>query len=155
MAYKIFTIPIQDDASGTDDLNHFLRSHRILRVTPSLVDAGCDSVWSFLVEYRDLQPSSAAPTGSKSKARIDYREVLSPEDFSVFSRLRDWRRDVSQRESIPAYTVFDNEQLATMVTSKANTRAAIAAIPGVGEARVEKYADSVLAILAAVRSAPS
>lgn len=130
MAYKTFMASVQDDGAATDALNQFLRSHRILRVTPSLIDAGRDSFWSFLVEYHEPRSAPNAPMSSKSKARVDYRDVLSAEDFSVFARLRDWRRDVSQRESIPAYTVFDNEQLATIVTSKANTRAAIAAIPG-------------------------
>jgi hypothetical protein len=47
--------------------------------------------------------------------REDYREVLSPEEFVVFSKLREVRKQFAEKESVPAYTIFTNEQLAEMV----------------------------------------
>lgn len=151
MAYRTFSLPVRDDGSAAEELNQFLRSHRILQVTSHCVTEGPNSFWSFLVEYHD--PASPQPprASMKSKSRIDYRDVLSAEDFAVFSRLRDWRRDVSQREAIPAYTVFDNDQLARMVTTRTSTKAELAAIQGIGQARLDKYGDSVLAFLASIR----
>jgi hypothetical protein len=52
----------------------------------------------------------ALPPGGRPK--IDYKDVLKPEEFEVFSRLRDWRKSVAEKEAVPGYTVLTNEQLA-------------------------------------------
>jgi len=40
--------------------------------------------------------------------------------------------------------VFTNEQLADMVKKRVSTKAALKEIEGVGESRIEKYAEAVL-----------
>lgn len=79
--------------------------------------------------------------------RIDYKEVLSTEEFSVFSQLRDIRKQISQVEAVPVYTVFTNEQLAQAVQLRCRTKADLARIEGIGEVRIEKYADHILPLL--------
>ena len=81
------------------------------------------------------------------RGKVDYREVLSPEDFAVFARLRQARKEIAQAEAVPVYTVFTNEQLAQMVQSRATTRAALEKVAGVGDARIGKYGERVLEIL--------
>jgi hypothetical protein len=49
---------------------------------------------------------------------VDYKEVLNEADFAVFSRLRDLRKVIAEKEAVPAYAIFTNEQLAAMVTGK-------------------------------------
>ena len=78
---------------------------------------------------------------------MDYKEVLKPEEFEVFSRLREWRKAAAEKEGVPVYTVLTNEQLAQMVQKKVSTKAALKEIEGVGEARVEKYGEAVLRVL--------
>ena len=51
--------------------------------------------------------------------------MLKPEEFEVFSRLRDWRKGVAEKEGVPVYVVFTNEQLAEMVKKKVGTKAAL------------------------------
>ena len=70
---------------------------------------------------------------------MDYREVLPPQDFAVFVKLRDLRKELAQAESVPVYLIFTNEQLAQMVQGKVETKAALEKIEGIGEARLEKY----------------
>ena len=73
-----------------------------------------NSFWTFCVEY--LESAPAAPRRRASKLpKVDYKEVLKPEEFEVFSRLRDWRKGVAEKEGVPVYVVFTNEQLAEMV----------------------------------------
>ena len=43
---------------------------------------------------------------------VDYREVLKPEEFEMFSRLREWRKALAEKEGVPVYTLLTNEQLA-------------------------------------------
>ena len=148
MAFQFFTIPIRDDGRAVDELNAFLRSHRVLHVDRQWVDQGMNSCWTFCVDYWDAAENrQPAASGGKSRNRVDYREVLPPEQFAVFSRLRDWRKAVAQQESTPPYTIFDNQQLAQMVQKRVTSKQELLNIAGIGEARVEKYGAAVLELL--------
>lgn len=148
MAYAFFTIPIAAPEGPTAELNAFLRSHRILKVDRQWVDQGTSSLWSLCVEYLDGSGNSARADGQAGmRGKIDYKQVLPAEDFALFAKLRDARKEIAQAEAVPVYTIFTNEQLAQMVSSRATTRAALAKIEGIGAARIEKYGDRMLAIL--------
>jgi ATP-dependent DNA helicase RecQ len=68
----------------------------------------------------------------------------------VFESLKAWRLGVSKEAGVPAYVVFDNKTLALIATAKPGSRAALLAVPGVGPAKLSRYAEDVLQI---VRSA--
>ncbi len=80
---------------------------------------------------------------------MDYKEILKPEDFAVFARLRDLRKEIAQAEAVPVYTIFTNEQLAQMVQQKATSKTGLEKVAGVGDARIEKYGSRVLTVLQA------
>ena len=80
---------------------------------------------------------------------IDYREVLAEQEFAVFAKLRALRKTLAEREGLPAYALFTNDQLAAMVQQRATSTTALAAIEGVGKARVEKFGNAFLDILRA------
>jgi superfamily II DNA helicase RecQ len=150
MSYRFFVIPIRDEGSVTAELNGFLRSHRVLAVDRRWVDAGSESFWSFCVDYLEHSGGKSGPPivrNGAGRGKVDYREVLSPEDFAVFARLRQARKDIAQADAVPVYTVFTNEQLAQMVQARAATKSALEKIAGVGDARIEKYGERVLEIL--------
>src|SRR5262249_30687608 len=107
------------------------------------------SLWCLSVEYLDGAAPAEAPTrAAPNRGKTDYKEVMAPADFAVFAQLRDVRKAIAQAEAVPVYTIFTNEQLAQMVTTRATTKAALARIDGIGEARVTKYGEQVLAVLA-------
>ena len=56
---------------------------------------------------------SAAP--GEARGKVDYREVLSPEQFAAFVKLRALRQAIAKDEAVPVYVIFTNEQLAAMV----------------------------------------
>ena len=85
--------------------------------------------------------------------KVDYKDVLKPEEFEVFSRLGDWRKAVAEKEGVPVYTVFTNEQLAQMVQKQVNTKAGMKEVEGVGDARVEKYGEALVQLLATAAKA--
>jgi superfamily II DNA helicase RecQ len=149
MSFKFFVVPL-GSADAERELNSFLRSHKVLTVDRRRVDQGPSSFWSFCVDYLDhAAPASATPGGRPpgARAKVDYKELLTPEQFAVFARLRELRKEIAQAEAVPVYTVFTNEQLAEMVRRRVASKAALAKIDGVGEARVEKYGDRLLAVL--------
>ena len=163
MRMHFVTIPVFDSGAAQAELNRFLGGHRVLAVERQLVADGAGSAWAVCVSYVDRPgvsqagssgsaSSSATPPmiAAKGKARrgkVDYREVLEPADFELFARLRELRKTIAEREGVPAYAVFTNEQLAGLARARPRTLAAVGRIPGVGPARVEKYAKTFLAAL--------
>ncbi len=149
MSFKFFTVPIQDSGTAETELNGFLRSHRVLSVDRRWVEQGASSFWSFCIDY--LEHASGGPgqsrAGSPPRGKVDYKDVLSPEEFAVFARLREVRKEIAAVEAVPVYTIFTNEQLAQMVQAKAADRAALEKISGVGDARIEKYGARMLEVL--------
>jgi superfamily II DNA helicase RecQ len=78
---------------------------------------------------------------------VDYKELLSASDFALFSQLRDYRKSLAESEGKPVYTFFTNEQLAAIVQKKANSKAALKSIDGIGDAKIEKYGEAILKIM--------
>jgi superfamily II DNA helicase RecQ len=143
MQLKLFVLPVKNLAAAEAEMNAFLRGHRVLAVKKEFVSDGENSFWTFCVEYLDGAPAGASPVGSK-QPKVDYREVLKPEEFEVFSRLREWRKSQAEKEGVPVYVVLSNEQLAQMVQRRVTTKAGLKEIEGVGDARIEKYGDALL-----------
>jgi superfamily II DNA helicase RecQ len=149
MPFKFFTIPIHDPGQAEAELNGFLRSHKVLAVDRRWVEQGASSFWSFCVDYLETSSgggSDGRPAGQRGK--VDYKEVLTAEEFAVFARLREVRKEIAAAEAVPVYTIFTNEQLAQMVQAKAKDRAALEKIAGVGDARIDKYGARMLEVLA-------
>ena len=147
MQLKLFVLPIKNLGAAEAEMNGFLRGHQVLAVKKEFVPDGENSFWSFCVEYLDGAGAGALLPGGKLP-KEDYKEVLKPEEFEVFSRLRDWRKGVAEKEGVPVYVVLTNEQLAQMVQKKVNSKRGLKEIEGVGDARVEKYGEALLALLA-------
>jgi superfamily II DNA helicase RecQ len=155
MQLKLFTIPIKNVSEAEAEMNGFLRGHRVLAVKKEFVADGENSFWSFCVEY--LDGIAAASGGTASGARppkVDYRELLTPEEFELFSRLRDWRKAAAEKEGVPVYAVLTNGQLAQVVQKKITTKAGLKGIEGVGEARMEKYGEALLRLLGVPEGPP-
>lgn len=144
MQLKIFILPIKNLSAAEAEMNAFLRSHRMLTVKKEFVSDGENSFWTFCVEYLESATAATNAPNMTGRPKVDYKELLKPEEFEVFSRLREWRKGVAEKESVPVYVVFTNEQLAAMVKMKANSKAALKEIEGVGDARLEKYGAAVL-----------
>jgi ATP-dependent DNA helicase RecQ len=72
---------------------------------------------------------------------------LTAEQFEVFSALRNLRNEKAKEEGVPAYRIFSNEHLATMVRGSVTTRKELAAIKGVGQATIDKYGAEHLSVL--------
>lgn len=158
MRFYFAAIPVCDSATAEAELNRFLGSHRVLAVDRQLVVDGARSLWAVCVSYvdREVAPAgarpsppaaaqTAAPPAKALRKGIDYREVLSPADFEVFARLRVVRKGLAERDGVPAYAIFTNEQLAAIARGRAQSVADLGRVPGVGKARVEKYGPVILA----------
>ncbi|MDR2073736.1 MAG: HRDC domain-containing protein [Spirochaetaceae bacterium] len=112
-----------------DELNAFLKSHRIVNVEKRLIDGERGTGWLFLVEYgsdNKNQPSAAAQ-------RVDYRDILNEQEYALFDKLRQLRKEPAEKQGIPVYAIFTNDHLAGMIKNKAAELKDIAVLPGAGE----------------------
>ena len=145
MQLRFFTIPILGGDEAAQELNSFLNAHRIVAVARSFVQDGANSAWALCVSY---EPSGEGRSQSGKRAKVDYREVLNDADFAVYARLRTLRKEIAESEGVPVYSLFNNEQMAEMVTRRVSSASALREIAGIGEARVEKYGKAFLETLA-------
>ena len=65
----------------------------------------------------------------------------------LFDRLKGWRRKRAEADGVPAYVVFSNKTLEEIAARKPRDWADLAAVSGVGPAKLERYGDEVLAIV--------
>ncbi len=132
MRVKFFAIPALDPSDAEVELNHFLAQHRVLSIDREIVTQRAGTFWAVSVTCLER----SAPGSSAKKSRVDYKEVLSPEDFEVYAKLRELRKEVAEREGVPPYTVFNNAQLAEMVEKRMRSNEELAQISGVGPSGV-------------------
>lgn len=101
MAFAFFLMPPDANAALAAELNSFLASHRVVRVTREWCGQGDVGSWAFCIEYipGDTGMEEMRIRGGK---RPDYREILPPAEFEVFSRLRDLRRRLSEWNALAA-----------------------------------------------------
>ena len=145
MAYSFFRIPCGPESGAADELNLFLRSHSILAVHREWVENGDASFWAFCVQYQDgAQPFAKSGRGGP---KVDYKEILTEPQFALYVKLRDKRKQIAERDGLPVFAVFTNEQLAEMAKKPLGSTADLKAISCVGEARIEKYGTEILATI--------
>lgn len=143
--FATFYVPIRDDGQMVEELNAFLRSHRVLHVEKQVEDGG----WIFCVEWMAGGGDGHETSGGwrRERAKVDYREVLTVEEFAVFSKLRAKRKELAERDAVQVYTVMSNEQLAAMAKGKAQSLVDLQKIDGIGEERLKRYGEAFLEVL--------
>lgn len=147
-----FTIPAFAADEQQAALNQFLTRHRVVAVEKHWLAVGTDSHWVICVTVADgpgpLPSALKLPYAKGAKGgrgdRVDYREVLSQDDFALFAILRDLRQTMSAAESVPPYVLFTNEQLAAIAQRRPVDIDAMRNIEGVGAARIGKYGEAFL-----------
>jgi ATP-dependent DNA helicase RecQ len=87
------------------------------------------------------RPAAAAARGARSAG-------ATPSGDPLFEKLRDWRRGEAQVQSVPAYVIFQDKTLAEIAASRPRTLDQLAAIPGVGRTKLERYGAAVRRVLA-------
>ena len=149
MPFSFFVVSLIDNREAAEELNAFLGNHRVVHVERRWIEQGSQSAWAFCIEYIESRGERGAiPKSGLSRNRIDYKTILSSEEFAIFSLLRELRKELPQQEAVPVYALFNNEQLAQMVQRRCSTKTDLLGIEGIGEARVDKYSERLLATLA-------
>jgi ATP-dependent DNA helicase RecQ len=124
------------------------RPGTIRRWVLSLVDSGhlerfeSDDGYPLLRPVRTDVPPPAL-TGPRTHA-----EPEGDVDAGLFERLRAWRLETARAESVPAFVVFSDRTLRALAAVRPADEIALAAVPGVGPAKLERYGSALLAQIA-------
>ena len=81
---------------------------------------------------------------------VPKRERQALEQTPAVQALREWRLARARADEVPAYVVFNDRTLAELVARTPRTLAELAAVPGIGPAKLERYGPELLAQLADV-----
>jgi ATP-dependent DNA helicase RecQ len=135
------------------DLLTVVGEYQTLAITPS---SGEVLRGDRLVMLRRDIPTPKAPRAGRRSAAAGAGAApveaadLSAADAAVFEQLRAWRGATAREQSLPAYTVFQNATLRAIAMARPATLAELSEINGVGEAKLAKYGEQVLDLLAAI-----
>lgn len=130
-----FFVPVPDGGEFQADLNAFLRGHRVLQIEKAFTGSG----WAFCVEWLEGRP--LFPSRSSYQRKTDYREILEPEAFERFMRMRERRKAIALEEGVPPYMVMTDAQMAEAVKDGEPTLDVLKKIDGFGVARLGKYGE--------------
>lgn len=96
------------------------------------------------------RPTRLAPAPVRRAAGPGAGAASGPgdgEDAELFESLRTWRAAVAARAGQPAFLVFHDRHLRELAARKPRTERELAACPGVGPAKLERYADDLLDLI--------
>lgn len=102
--------------------------------------------------WKNRSPLPTAVPGARLAARPGppdgqlTREAA--EEAALFERLRIWRRQQAQQQSVPPYCVLPDKTLHAIAVIKPSTSEQLLEIPGIGQARLAQYGDELIALLA-------
>ena len=94
----------------------------------------------------EVGPSRPAPKGSRLSKGLTAGD-LTDEALVRFDALRQWRLDTARRAEMPPYVIFHDKTLAEIARTRPVSLADLAAVPGVGPAKLERYGAAVLAAI--------
>jgi superfamily I DNA/RNA helicase len=77
-----------------------------------------------------------------------------PEVVRLEAALREWRRARSQADGVPAFVVIHDRHLVAIAERRPRDRAALAACPGIGPAKLAAYGDDLVSLVRGVSAEP-
>ena len=86
-------------------------------------------------------------TGQKKAKRapkLITKIFLSEEDFILYVKLKEWRKQRANELDVELYAIFTNAQLAEIAEKKCQKLKDVKAIAGVGETRIENHSEALL-----------
>lgn len=149
MKLQFFSVNALEPEADQAVIDDFCVRHRLVSVDKRFVERGDLCYWSVCITYLEASSSPTKPstTAINKRGQVDYREVLSEQEFEVFAKLRNLRKVLAEADGVPMYAVFSNAQLAEMVTRQATSMSTLAEINGVGTAKLDKYGKHFIAVL--------
>jgi len=98
---------------------------------------------------KPARAARAATSGAAAAAT-----ELSAADAEVFERLRAWRAAAAKEQGVPAYVIFHDATMRQIAAQSPSTLTELSTVNGVGDAKLVKYGQQVLDLLADLNGQP-
>jgi ATP-dependent DNA helicase RecQ len=91
----------------------------------------------------------APPRARRGKvARAAAQVAVAGADRDLFQALRQKRLEIARAQNLPPYVIFHDKTLIELAAARPSSRAEMADVPGVGEAKLDRYGPAFLAVIA-------
>lgn len=135
MQIKTFKVPLGDTSGVEEELNKFLRGHRVLKVERAFCLDGSGYL-AVCIEYMESEPKNEQVMKSVKK---DVTKELTEKELAVYEQLRKRRRELAAEKSLPAYMIFTDADLAILAKQHELTVENITDVQGIQKSRLKEY----------------
>lgn len=169
MKLRVLTVPLDAQTELFDDsrLEAELRGKKVLEYTHYLMERTAVPKVVFVIGYEDApEPGSErepAPIDDERDAAADnppsgsrrprgagaWQARLAERDQPLFATLRSWRNTTAAAREEPGYRVVTNGVLAAVAALRPRTPEELLLVPGVGPRTIARYAEELIAVVAA------
>jgi ATP-dependent DNA helicase RecQ len=95
-----------------------------------------------------LRVPPPARTGRGKAARNGKSATLPDAHRALFEALREKRMEIARTQNVPPYVIFHDRTLIELAATRPASRSEMAHVPGVGDAKLERYGPTFLAVIA-------
>ncbi|MDR2164043.1 MAG: DNA helicase RecQ [Zoogloeaceae bacterium] len=95
------------------------------------------------VEFKRAAPKVRTAQGAHLPGNAPAID-LTPAERRLFDHLRAWRAEIARAQGVPAYVILHDRTLKEIVRAAPRTASELAAISGMGSARMERYGEAIL-----------
>ncbi|CAH1693655.1 ATP-dependent DNA helicase RecQ [Hyphomicrobiales bacterium] len=93
-------------------------------------------------------PGASRVKRDKAARGAASRPAVTDSDNDLFQALRQKRMELARAQNVPPYVIFHDKTLIELAAARPASRAEMANVPGIGEAKLERYGSAFLAVIA-------
>jgi DNA helicase-2/ATP-dependent DNA helicase PcrA len=142
---ELFPHRLADDVEEERRVFHVALT-RAARSVVVLADEAAPS--PFLAELAGTAPVAAVRESPPTKVR-PRTEIPAAGESPAFDALRAWRTEIARRDKVPPYVVMSDAHLKGIAERKPTTLGELAACPGIGPLKLERYGEDILGLIEA------
>lgn len=150
MKLRVYTLAFDEDTGGFDDarIRAELDAYAVISYAEHFFVHDGRPHLVILAAVSDLP----GPSEVRKPVNNTARHELPPEDQPLFEVLRRWRNERARRDGRPPYLIFNNTLLAAIARARPGSRTALAEVPGIGDGRIQAYAEDILQLIKEARA---
>ncbi len=147
MNLKLFNTRLtSENAPGDQEtINAFMDTVSVKKTSTQFVPGNPD-FWSILVFYEDYNGTHSKTKENEKQPPITEAD-LTENEMNILSALKIWQKDKAAEINLPEFMVFHKATLLSIAKEKPQTLLDLSKIKGLGDQKIAKYGDDVIAIL--------
>jgi len=146
MQYKKFILSFFDEGSQVEELNRFIRGHKVVKIEENILPD--DHMWVFLVKYLDGElKDTASPQKRSEITKFIPEKELDASQLEKYKRLVDIRLELAKKYDVKAFVIFTNRELGEISKMDKISEEELLKIDGIGMSRMEQYGREFIKML--------